>query len=62
MMFILVTENTQKCYQAPFPIFRAGLGNEAMFSPHFSGEEPRYEAILSICVAMDTQATANKAI
>ena len=27
--FTLATENTRKCYQAPFPIFRTGPGNEA---------------------------------
>ena len=29
MTFTLVTENTRKYYQAPFPIFRAGPGDEA---------------------------------
>ena len=29
MTFTLATENTWKCYQAPFPIFRTGPGNEA---------------------------------
>ena len=29
MTFTLATENTRKCYQAPFPIFRTGPGNEA---------------------------------
>ena len=29
MTFTFATENTRKCYQAPFPIFRTGPGNEA---------------------------------
>ena len=29
MTFTLATENTRKCYQAPFPIFRMGPGNGA---------------------------------
>ena len=29
MTFTLATENTRKCYQASFPIFRTGLGNDA---------------------------------
>ena len=29
MTFTLVTENTRKCCQAPFPIFQTGPGNEA---------------------------------
>ena len=34
MTFILATENIRKCYQAPFPIFRTGPGNEANYVPH----------------------------
>ena len=29
MTFTLVTENTWKCYQAPFPIYQTRPGNEA---------------------------------
>ena len=32
MTFTLATENTWKWYQAPFPIFRTGPGNEAIYN------------------------------
>ena len=36
-MFTLATENTRKCYQAPFPIFRTGPGNEVGHTVHCAG-------------------------
>ena len=39
MTFTLATENTRKCYQAPFPIFRTGPGNEASRRQERSGHK-----------------------